>query len=121
EAEDLLLIDLEELFRRREVEHERDVRDLETLLCQERRQRCFRRATHADEDEVGFGEVTWLLAVVVAYRELYGFDAPKVLVGDRVQQARNAARLLAEKASELGHERADEIDRVNVFLVAERA
>src|SRR6185312_15847585 len=121
EPEHPLLIDREQLRRRIDPQHQRHVRHLQPLLRQERRQRRLRRARDPDEHQVRLRQIARLAPVVVAHGELHRLDAPEVLVADGVQQARHALRLRPEIRRQLRHERADQIDRVDVLLVAQPA
>ena len=105
---------------RRHAEHDRLVRDLQPALGEERRERRLAGAAHADEHDVGLLEVARLLAVVALHRELDRLDAPEVLVGEREHSARRVDGLRSRKVDELADERADEVERLDLQLVALR-
>ena len=96
----------------------REVGHLEPALREERGERRLRGAAHADEDEVGLLEVARLLAVVALHGELDRLDAAEVLVAEREHRARHVDRLPIEERGELADERADEVERLHLELVA---
>src|SRR5207248_1484204 len=120
EADDPILRRLEELGRRLDAEDDREVRDLEAALREQGRERRLARAAHADEDEVRLLEVARLLAVVALDGELDRLDPAEVLVGEREHRARRVDRLPIEEDLELADERADQIERFDLELVARR-
>jgi hypothetical protein len=107
-----------ELGRRLHAEHDGEVRDLEASLREQGRERRLGGATHADQHEVRLLEVARLLAVVALDGELHRLDAPEVLLREGEHGARHVDGLPVEEGGELHDERADEIERLDLQLVA---
>ena len=120
EADDALVRRLVELGRERDAEDDGLVGDLEPALREQRRERRLAGAADAAKHEVRLLEVARLLAVVALHRELDGLDAPEVLVGEREHAARRVDRLAVEERRELADERTDEVERLDLQLVARR-
>ena len=117
-TDDAVLLRVLQLGRGRDAEDERQVRDLEPALREERGERRLGRAADADEDEIGLLEVARLLAVVALHRELDRLDAPEVLVGEREHPAGGVDGLPVEEGRQLADEGADQVERLDLQLVA---
>ena len=104
EADDLRLLDREQLCRRLDPLHERHVRRLVAEVAEVDRERRLRGPGHPDEDDVGLGQ-TAPKAVVVLDRELDRRHAPEVGVVQRRARARLHPRRPARHAR-------DRVDRV---------
>ncbi len=109
-----------ELGRQGDAENDRLVGNLHPPLGEQRRERGLARAAHSAMHVVRLLEVPRLLAVVALVRELHGFDAAEVFVGQREHAARRVDGLPVQERRQLADERADEVERFDLQLVALR-
>ena len=84
EPDDAALVDARELLGQDDAAHDGLVRRFDPAHRERDRKWRFRRAAHADQNDVGLREVARLFSVVALDRELDGLDAPVVLVAEPV-------------------------------------
>ncbi len=120
EADDLRPVDLEQLGRRRDPLHDRDVRGLVAEVAEVDRERRLRGAGDADEDDVRVVEAV-RDAVVVADGELDRLHPLEVRGVERRPRARRHRRRLARDARDGVDRLAEQVAVVETRPAAERA
>jgi hypothetical protein len=116
EGEDLPRIQLQQRARRIDARYDRHVARLVSPLGQVHGERRLGGPGDPGQDHVGLVDGVEIGAVVVAHGELDGVDAPEVLVGEAVEQARPKLGRQLEMAGEGGDELAQQVHRGDALL-----
>ena len=109
EADDVRAVDLEELARRLDAAHERNVRRLVALEAEVHRERRLAGPRDADEHDVGLLEPLAVEAVVVLDDELHGGDAAEVVGVEADRAARREVGLVPGRGGERLERRAEQV------------
>ena len=107
EADHQRAVELQKLARGLEAGDQRDVGGADAAIGKIDAGRSLRRAADADENDFGFVEILWMLAIIMQHRVVEGLDSLEILGIEDMLAANMGPRLGVEIGGKAGNDRVE--------------